>query len=57
MRVLVGDRRLNKVKFMALFYNRFGSDGSLWNQLGELYLPVISAIDLGMIMGDRVFCK
>ncbi len=34
-----------------------GNCGSTWNQLGELYLPVISAPDLRVIVGDIVFYK
>jgi hypothetical protein len=40
-----------------LFYNHLGHFGSSWNQLSELYLPMISAVDLGVILGHFVFYK
>ena len=61
--VIVGHRRssyvekINVSRKSLLFDNHLGHRGSSWNQLSELYLPMISTVDLGLIVDYRVFYK
>ena len=47
--------KINVNRKSLLFDNHLGHRGSSWNQLSELYLPMISTVDLGIIVGHRVF--
>ena len=62
-RIIVGHRgssyveKINANRKSLLFDNHLGHRGSSWNQLSELYLSMISTVDLGLIVGHRVFYK
>jgi hypothetical protein len=43
--------------FVDVFPVFLGFRGSSWNQLGELYPPMISDVDLGVFVGHRLFYK
>ena len=50
-------KKTNLNRKSLLFDNHLGHRGSSWNQFSELCLPMISTVDLGLIVGHRVFYK